>query len=377
MFMKVLILINSLGAGGAERSMVEYAKFLQKAPEIEFKIVCLKHKEVGLEEEVADAGITTLYHRGNSFKSKLSFFNRLIEREKPDLVHSVLTESNLIARASKLSGRKFTLIQSLVNTPYSIERKKDNQLSWFKFQIMKQIDIVSARLTKQIYYHSITYEVLEHYKSLYNIKDNYMVIYRGRESNEYCNYVKKKDRFTIINSGRQEFAKGQIDILKALHYLERNYGVTEIDLEILGRSGTYSKILENYIEEHNLSSRVKIHGFVNNVYKTLASCHAFVFPSYYEGLGGALIEAFASKLPCLCSSIPVLKEVVGSPNGALFSTPGDIESLANNIYKLYENQDYRNKLSNYAYKRFENSFKLKEINQEMLNMYKSLEINNQ
>lgn len=371
--MKIIILINSLGAGGAERSMVEFAKFLTEFKQIKFKILCLKHKKIGLEKEVSQAGIETVYHEGNqSFYSKLNFFNSEIEKEKPQIVHSVLTESNIIARISRIQGKNFILVQSLVNTPYSVERKKDNELPWFKFQIMKQIDIWTARLNSHIFYHAITEEVLDHYRKLFKIKDNYKVIYRGRRENILVNKIKRNQKFTIVNSGRQEFAKGQLDILKALKLLEDEYGIRDIHLEILGRPGTYSEKLEKYIEMHNLQQNVTIHGFVDNVYKTLASCHIFVFPSYYEGLGGALVEAFASRLPCICSNIPVLQEVVGSKEGALFSEPGDIKTLAVNIKTLYHDAQLRNELGDYSFERFKEAFKMDEINLNMLNMYKSL-----
>src|SRR5690606_20773251 len=111
--------------------------------------------------------------------------------------------------------------------------------------------------------------------------------------------------------GRQEFAKGQIDILKALIYIEKQYHINDINLEIIGREGEYSDRLKKYITENHLEERIIVPGFVTDVEKRLAKAHIFVFPSYYEGLGGALVEAFAAKLPCVCSSIPVLKEVVG------------------------------------------------------------------
>ena len=372
--MKILILINTLGAGGAERSMVEFAKFLHRNKDTSVQFVCLERRKVGLEGEVKTFGINTFFYSGNgSYRSKTAFLNQIIKRESPDIVHSVLAESNFVLRFWKLfynSGSP-RIVQSLVNTPYSAERKKDSNLSWEKFQIAKQIDKWTARLASGIFYHAITKTVHEHYKPLLKIKDNYNIIYRGRYENHYSG-TPKAAKFTLINVGRQEFAKGQIDILKALVFLRQKYGIKDIFLQILGRSGHITQDFISFTKENNLENQVQVEGFVNDVERRLVKAHAFVFPSYYEGLGGSLIEAFAAKLPVVCSDIPVLKEVVGSKEGALFSAPGNHEELAENIYKIYYDSNLRNKLSEFSYFRFQDVFRLEVINEQMLGMYRDL-----
>lgn len=371
--MKILIFINSLGAGGAERSMVEFAKYLKSEKDIVVKFVCLERRKIGLEEEVRTSGLEAIYYDGNgSLKNKIDFFIDIINLEQPDILHSVLAESNLILRLSKIFIKKGIIVQSLVNTPYSLERKKDNNLPWQKFILAKQRDKWTARFTPNIFYHAITQEVLNHYKPIFKIKENYKVIYRGRYENTIQKSQVNVNEFKIINVGRQEFAKGQIDILKALHYLREEHSIKNIKLEILGRPGQSSVELNNFILENKMNDQVKIEGFVSDVARRLVDSQAFVFPSFYEGLGGALIEAFAAKLPCVCSDISVLKEVVGKEEGALFSPPGDYKELAENILKLYRNEELRNKLSAYSYSRFQEAFRMEKINKEMLNMYKEI-----
>lgn len=370
--MKVLIFINSLGAGGAERSMVELAKYL-KEQGVNVKFVCLERRKVGVEDEVLNFGLDTIYldQRNKGTLNELKFIIGVIKKEKPDILHSVLTKSNLILRLSKIFINQGHLIQSLVSTPYSLERKKDSKLSWKKFLVMKQIDKWSARLTQNIFYHAITHQVLHHYYHLYKIKENFEIVYRGRKENQFCN-EKKSPNFTIINSGRHEFAKGQIDILKALVYIEKKYNIKDIHFELLGREGEYTSTLKEFILKNNLSERVNLLGFVTNVEERLSKAHIFIFPSYYEGLGGALLEAFAAKLPCVCSDIPVLKEVVGKKDGALFAEPGNYQEIGEHIVKLYKDDNLRLRLSDYAYMRYQNKFKLEEINSKMLSMYKKV-----
>src|SRR5699024_2877319 len=125
--MKILIFINSLGAGGAERSMVELAKFLKYKDDLSVKFVCLQRRAVGLEEEVKEFGIEIIFFKKENatWLEKVMFYNEVIKNEKPNILHSVLAESNLILRLSRVFLKKGRIVQSLVNTPYSEERKKD------------------------------------------------------------------------------------------------------------------------------------------------------------------------------------------------------------------------------------------------------------
>lgn len=367
--MRIIFFIDSLGTGGAEKSMVELAKYLINDHNVTF--LCLDQRDVSHEKEVLANNINIIYIKEKRFLSKLKFLVNYINDENPDIVHSVLVRSHILVRLSRIFNKKPAYIQSLVNTPYSLERRKDSKLPWYKFILAKHLDVLTAKFFPS-YYHVITRSVLEHYKPLYSIKNNFKIIYRGRNENKFSEGLKNTKNFQIINVGRQEFAKGQILILQALNYLEKEYNVRNIYLVILGFKGKYSNNLQDYIVANQLEDRVEIRGFVDDVEKQLVKANVFVFPSYYEGLGGSLIEAFAAKLPCICSDIPVLREVVGVNEGALFSPPGNYKELAENIFKLYRDEDLRNKLGTHSYSRFQEAFKMKTINIGMLNMYKEI-----
>ena len=371
--MKIILLIQSLGGGGAERSTVELAKFLRRN-DIEVTLLCLAHTTVGLEKEVIESDIPTIFYEGKKdLLSKAVFISKTINQEDPDIVHSVLIEADILLRFSRFFCAKGKIVQSLVSTPYCFERKKDPNLPWFKFQIVKQVDRWSARLTPKIFYHCISKEVLIHYRFLFGIKNNYRVVYRGRNTSRFPRSRKNQTGiFQIVNVGRQEFAKGQIDILKAIVYLRDERGLENIHLKILGKTGYNSDQLNEFINTNSLKDQVTILGFVNNVEEEITTADAFVFPSYYEGLGGALIEAMAAKLPIICSAIPVLKEVIGKEDGALFQGVGDHIGLAENIIRLVNDEDLRKRLSYYSYERFQSTFNISSVHQEMLEMYENI-----
>jgi glycosyltransferase involved in cell wall biosynthesis len=62
---------------------------------------------------------------------------------------------------------------------------------------------------------------------------------------------------------------------------------------------------------HGIAGRVHFHGATDDVASPLAAMDAFAFPSTYEGLGLAVVEAQAASLPCVVSdAVPAEAAVV-------------------------------------------------------------------
>ncbi|MDV3427633.1 MAG: glycosyltransferase, partial [Bacillota bacterium] len=70
---------------------------------------------------------------------------------------------------------------------------------------------------------------------------------------------------------------------------------------LLAGDGNERIKLENKIKEFNLEANVIMTGNIVNVNEMLSAMDVFVFPSLFEGLGMALIEAQANGLPCIVS----------------------------------------------------------------------------
>ena len=62
-------------------------------------------------------------------------------------------------------------------------------------------------------------------------------------------------------------------------------------------------------EKFNITKKVFIVGANENVYSFLKAANLFLFPSFFEGLPGAVLEACAVNLPVLASDIPGVNEI--------------------------------------------------------------------
>jgi glycosyltransferase involved in cell wall biosynthesis len=75
-------------------------------------------------------------------------------------------------------------------------------------------------------------------------------------------------------------------------------------------------------------------GHRDDIPEILAAADLFVFPSLYEGLPGAVMEAMALGLPVVASDIAPIQEVVEQGRNALLVPPESSASLATAIERL-------------------------------------------
>lgn len=111
--------------------------------------------------------------------------------------------------------------------------------------------------------------------------------------------LKLKDKFVVGHIGRFTASKNHellIDIFKFVHDRDNN-----AVLLLIGDGELRPKI-ENKIRDMSMKDCVIFIGKRSDVSDLLQAMDIFVFPSFYEGLGIAAIEAQVSGLPCLVSN---------------------------------------------------------------------------
>ena len=149
----------------------------------------------------------------------------------------------------------------------------------------------------------------------------------------------KQEKKVLLNLRRLLKRKGQMVLLKS--FAEINKQDSNAILLIAGE-GFYRKPLEDAIEQLGLQKNVQLLGNRNDIPVVLAMADVFVFPSHYEGLPGALIEAMFAQKVILCSDIGENKECV-SPNEAVFFKTGKVVDLTEKLNLVLPHlEDYQN-----------------------------------
>lgn len=100
-----------------------------------------------------------------------------------------------------------------------------------------------------------------------------------------------------------------------------------------------------------LSNNSSIHHipFVDNPSCYYQSFSVFVLPSFREGFGSVLLEASASRLPIISSSIPGPSDFIRDNVNGLLYNPYSVSELSHHMQSLYKNPFLRSTLSENAY----------------------------
>ncbi len=117
----------------------------------------------------------------------------------------------------------------------------------------------------------------------------------------------------VIHVGNLKAVKNHARLVEAFAALARRH--PDACLLMVGKhkgSSESEQIAANVYREvsrQGLNNRVRFAGSRNDVPRLLMSADLMIFPSHWEGLPGALLEACAAGLPVLATNLPVISEV--------------------------------------------------------------------
>jgi glycosyltransferase involved in cell wall biosynthesis len=167
----------------------------------------------------------------------------------------------------------------------------------------------------------------------------------------------------ILNVGRQEYQKGQRYLIEAFSELTAAW--PDAWLVIAGRNGNVSTDLT---QRSSGLDRILRLGHRSDVPELLHAADVFAFPSLYEGLGGALLEAMAVGLAIVASDVPAIREVAGE--SILYAPPGNTVRLKEQIERLLGDRDLRTRLGVAARQRFDEGPTIEQVADRMVEWYR-------
>jgi len=340
---KVLYLIDTLAIGGAEKSLVDIAIHNTKIESIFITI----YNGDGLVSLLKQNSIE-VHQLNNSFRYKFNSVVAqllpLIDIIKPDIIHSTLFRSDIIARKVK-NHRNIPLISSFVNNTYLSERYRTlSLLGKVKLYGCQLMDKWSAKNVDLFISNSAT--IMEtNCKALGIKKEKVKVIYRGRSSKKFDSISDQEayalrlklninsDTKILLNVSRLLDRKGQLDLLKSYAEVVKKHPDTML---LFAGEGAFRATLEKAIDDLQLKEKVVLLGNVDYIPLLLKMADVFIFPSHYEGLPGALLEAMFVHKIIICSDIGENKECVSETEAIFFKTH-DIEDLTIKISMVLSN----------------------------------------
>lgn len=181
------------------------------------------------------------------------------------------------------------------------------------------------------------------------------------------------DSMVLGAVGRLVAVKDQQLLLVALHKLvtERPALRTNLRLVIVG-DGPERSSLTAMIDGLELKEMVWLAGDRDDIPELLHAMDIFVLPSLGEGISNTLLEAMASGLPAIASSVGGNPELVKEQVTGLLFPAGDAKALAQAIVTLIDNRSLRYSLGQAAESRIRQNFKWERTVENYLALYDAL-----
>lgn len=377
--MKVLYVVDGLGGGGTERSIGEMLPQLTGRG-VDPVVVCLERRR-GAHEALEAAGIRVEVLPAGGWVRQVAALRRRIAQHRPALVHTTLLRADLAGRlAGAATG--VPVLTSLVSTPYAAVRLHDPAVRPARLLQARLADAVTARWLCN-HFHAVSQTAKDAAVSALGLSaERITLVPRGRDPRRLGRPSPERrararaalglppDAELAIAVGRHEFAKGLPDLIAAAVRLAPQR--PRFVLAVAGREGSLTAELLSRIAVAGLGERVRLLGHRDDVPELLAAADLLAFPSLYEGMPGAVIEAMALGLPVVASDIPPVREVVEPRVSALLTPVSDPDAMATAIGFLLDDPARASAFGRRGREIFHERFTLDRSVDGMIDLYRGL-----
>lgn len=161
--------------------------------------------------------------------------------------------------------------------------------------------------------------------------------------------------------------KGHDHLLRAFALLDEG----EARLWLVG-GGALLPDMQRLAERLGLGDRVTFWGPRGDVPRLLAESDVFVLPSLSEGCPNALLEAMATGMPVVATSVEGVREIVADRSTGLLVPPGSPDAIRDAIRELARDDELRRRLGMNARRRIEESFRAETVARQYEELYADL-----
>lgn len=316
---KVLLFIDGLTQGGAQRQLVGLAGLLQGSGHI--VQVVTYHNTPFFENDLKNYGVRLFcFQRPRGAIQLIVRIRSLFKGLRPDVVISYLDTPNVIASVVRLTGIRYKLIVSERNTTQRLTMRDKT-----RFFLYRWADVIVPNSFSQERF------IINHFPHL------------SRKMQVITNFVdldlfrpaiieKMSGLIKIIGVGRIERQKNIGCLIKATKLIiDKGY---EIRVDWYGRQTELILSYKKMLEDLALNAVFSFHEPTTAIQERYQEADLFCLPSLYEGYPNVLCEAMACGLPVICSNVcdnPII--MAEGVNGYLFN-PRDPHELATQIVRF-------------------------------------------
>ena len=339
---RVAFLISTLDVGGAERQLVNSVNSIDSDKFIITLFVlknnCKLLDQLNINIDVKFLNVTSYFNLFQITKTLQS-----IKKFDPDLLHSVMYASNLIARLYKLVDKKCKIINHIHGLG-----------TWINYR-----HILLDRIL--LNFVDLIIVVSEKSKSLRLTREKYpdsklKVIYNSIDTNKYIKKRNTNETEDIIFGSASRLVKlKQIEkILLLIKYLKEK-GL-KVKYYVAG-DGPEMEYLKKYSKHLSLGNEVKFFGNISSMESFYSSIDVLILYSRTEDMPLSIVEAFAAGLFVIAPNVGGISELLYNNESYLFDSNKQIELIANEIIEFSQKVNLKNVSNNnraFAVAKFDN-----------------------
>lgn len=376
---KIMILINQLGYGGAVKIVFDFINsFNQNEKEYSIVSIGMWGGERYTYKDFEKLGIDVVDFGGRSKFDTVALIRlyKYLKNNKIDILHTHLPHSHIVGR---IAGR-LARVPKIVSTLQNVYQSQNAISSLVDYWTIGLSDVVTAvsRGTEESYFGDsqlFTIEALEKGRTHFTIYNGVDVAKIDKSLGE----VNKKEKLESLNlnqnnlnivcAARLHPNKGHTYLLNAIAQIKNSS--PKLHFLFLG-DGPLENMLKEQADKLSVQEYITFLGYRKDVYEIFAVVDAFILPSINEGLPVSVAEAMAVSLPVIATEIPGVKEIVEQNVTGWLVPPADVQSLAEVLKESTVNSEQLKVFSKNGRERIEEKFSINSITEQYKSIYKYL-----
>ncbi len=141
---------------------------------------------------------------------------------------------------------------------------------------------------------------------------------------------------------------------------------------IIVGEGELRESLEEIAQNLEVSEFTTFTGLLNNIPEILGIMNIFVLSSHSEGMPLVILEAMASHLPVVATSVGGIPEVISNNQTGFLIQPDDPDAIVDRVIQIYSDINLAKALGKAGQERIKSSFDVIPITNQIENLYSDL-----
>jgi len=369
--MKVLHLINTLSAGGAELHLLTLCRYLKRL-NVDVTVACLREqvkdsRSLRADFERDNIPILNLQADRRYASLFLRRLGQILSTEKPDILHTHLPRADFAGGFARIVDPGLIWVCS-VHAIYSEDWSGRWSLPLFNL-LWRRADAMLC----------ISHAVRDWLVGRGMPEDKARVIHYGIESDRFSEstgHLREQwganDKVVIGSIGRLEPRKNHDCLIAAMPQIRQ--AIPNALLLIAGHDPwDYGATLQRQIDGLGLGENVRLVGFQNDVVSFLSAIDLFAFATKSEGFGQVLVEAMAMSKSVVASAIPPLTEIALDGETGLLVERDNPQAFASALIQLIKDPVERDRMGRRGQERVKKLFTAERMARQTLALYEEME----